>query len=176
MSCTIPSVYVDIPRSACHTRGSCQNSALPPIHFPTWFWKESQARVLEVTHHCVVYNLTRLQVRLWQLSIQKIKKSCWHVLTISQVSCSTQTRHGLLSCFFGIANTLPLVHHDSEKIPCCFLLECLPSTRDQETGFQKKWLEQNSMRTLSITWGHSLSLILPAWNESQHFRAFYPTI
>ena len=76
MSCTIPSVYVDIPRSACHTRGSCQNSALPPIYFPTWFWKESQASVLEVTHHCVVYNLTRLQVRLWQLSIRKIKKSC----------------------------------------------------------------------------------------------------
>jgi len=22
-----------------------------------WFWKESQASVLEVTHHCVVYNL-----------------------------------------------------------------------------------------------------------------------
>ena len=103
-----------------------------------------------------------LNSQLWQLWLENQDVSWrkqwifWKIAMWNhqRVSCYTQSRsmeRGLLRIVFFVANTLPLVRHDSEKIPCCFLLECLPSTQDQETGFQRKIARTKQHEELSFT-------------------------
>ena len=80
---------------------------------------------------------------------------CWRYL---RYLASTQTRHGLLSCFFGIANTLPLVHPRQWKDPLLLSTgmpskHTRPGDRLPEKMARTKQHEDtlHHMRTLSIT-------------------------